>query len=646
MVKRRDFESNLLYGNSRVVGSTFEIERGEKPMDTNTYIAETIVEYAEFLKENDIDGYMQVKFFDDRAKRYLSMTVMDNIDVYTNIENVLKIIRDYSEQYLGRYGVEIQPEFSKFSILVARDEGDEDGFGKDKYNDCFYNCLIQVAEKETKPVFPTPQSLKEFLKLPRLAKITTDHIPLIEEKLKIRIRIVGEVSYTPSIESLKEIVFESRENHVVVIHDECENHASGIAIKDKPLAVYKFLNDGKALLYNGKKFTTKYSVEQIIEWKQKMKYKSPFILIECREPDDYKIKIEMKKTHYDFMFEAISLDVLSDGKYDLLKCITPKKCVLNRFYEINNILKGDKIEQDEAEWLQACHMGGLIWAKKGYRGKAYKYDYISHFTSIMRQQKFTFPIKKGTFKKITNEEFHANFEKMKYFEYGIYRVNIENYDLKLLQIKGNYATHYDLIRAKELGYKITLIEDGKHNVLSYAGANVRADGRIFKELIDELFELRKKYGNDFPMFKRLLNLLWGSLCEKTKLYKRVKNEEEYRIPTTEKILDIDLYSGYCVIKTTSKKSEFRTPFARLGPFLVARSRQILSHLIEEHYDDIVRVYIDGILSKNEINFENINKRQIENLGFGDDIGHIRYEGFNEHIIIHNASDIDGLKKFK
>lgn len=649
MVKRRDFRSNLIYGTSRIVGTTFESKRDEEPMDTKTYIAHTIVEYAEFLKENDVDGYMQVKFFDDRVKRYLSMTKFQKIEMFLSIDNVLQIIEDYSKSYSAKYGVNIQESFSKFTIMVARHKEDIEGFGKDKYNDCVYNCLIKVAEKETKPIFPTPESLKKFLNITRLAKITAEHFPLIEEKLKIRIRVVGEVSYTPSIKSVKEIVLMSYENHVVTIEEkECENYAKGIAVEGLPLAIFKYISNGKVLVYDGSKFTTKYTVDNIINMRRNVgnKDKAKFVLVECRYPDDNNIEKAMEETYYDFMLNAVTVDVLSDGKYDLLKCITPKKCVLNRFCEINNILKGDMIKQDEAEWLNACHKGGLIWAKTGYTGKSYKYDYISHYPSIMRQQKYTFPIKQGIPETLTNEEFHANFEKMKYFEYGIYRVIIEKYDCKLLKIKGNYATHYDLIRAKELGYKITLIEDGKHNVLSYAGANVRADGRIFKELIDELFELKKTYGDEIPLFKSMLNLLWGSLCERKKNYKNVKNDEVYTIPKTENLIDIDMYNGFCIVKTSEKISEFCTPFARLGPFLAARSRQILSHLIEEHYDDIVRVYVDGFLSKNPINFEHINKRQIENLGFGDDIGYIRYEGYNDHIVIKNASIIEGLKNFK
>ncbi len=67
---------------------------------------------------------------------------------------------------------------------------------------------------------------------------------------------------------------------------------------------------------------------------------------------------------------------------------------------------------------------------------------------------------------------------MKYFEFGIYRVKIYG-DYRHFPLNKEYYVHYDLERARELGYKIKLIEDGDANFLSYAGPNMRVNGTIF-----------------------------------------------------------------------------------------------------------------------------------------------------------------------
>jgi len=131
----------------------------------------------------------------------------------------------------------------------------------------------------------------------------------------------------------------------------------------------------------------------------------------------------------------------------------------------------------------------LVWAKNGYKGKSYKKDMVSTYPYILKNQKFMIPIKRDEFKKISKKEF----DKMDYYNFGIYRVKITCSDYRIFRYnKRNYYTHYDLTVAKKNGYKMELIVDDKPNCLIY-GKDCRINGDVmFKQFIDYLFPLKKK----------------------------------------------------------------------------------------------------------------------------------------------------------
>lgn len=638
MVKTLKFNDVIRNSDGKKIqGIKFSTERNEEPMDVDS-IATMFKDVVKGLNDTGFEGKIQLTVKDPETGQYKTVFKFTDVSIITDFFIDDELV-DYWGKLAARIGENPLGEYKEFYVKMISDPVTEEEFGKDKYNDCLYNCLIELAEKETKDAFPTPESLKSFLGISRIAKTKMEHIPLIEEKLKgIKLRVLGDDTYLSVKPALKEITLELSDSHLSVYKPDL-NFCSGVSEQEKPLAVYKYDKNNKVVhLYNGKNHFN-ITVEKYKDWKKKMRYNgkgsSKYMLIPCQNND-------MEKTFNDFMIDASFLEHLTDGKYDLFCSGNIKNCALARFYELNKTLKADMIEQDEAEWLSSCFMNGLIWAKKGYKGKAHKADIVSCYSSIMRQQKFCFPIKRGTFKQLTNDEF----KQLPYFAYGIYRVQIKKFDPKLLRIKGEYATHFDLTRAKELGYEIKLIQDNKPNFLDYSGANVKADGRVFQQMIDELVPLKKKYGKEFPLIKQLLNILWGALCQRRTIHVFANENNNYQLKKNENLEEIKDMGNYVIAKTSTKNKQFVTPFARLGPFLLARSRCLMSHLIEKHYDDVVRVYVDGIITTKKIVLEKVDNRKLENLGMGDDIGCLKYEGYNENIVIHNASNIEGLHEFK
>jgi hypothetical protein len=144
-------------------------------------------------------------------------------------------------------------------------------------------------------------------------------------------------------------------------------------------------------------------------------------------------------------------------------------------------------------------------------GEGNEYDINSAYPNIYMKQNFLIPLKERGFKTITQQEFEEM--KSKYFKYGIYRCRIIGADERLFDINyKNYYTHFDLTRAKELGYKIELLNESL-NFLSYDGKDKKINGcHLFEKFVKELVEMKEEYPEFKDPLKRLLNSIWGVLC--------------------------------------------------------------------------------------------------------------------------------------
>ena len=137
------------------------------------------------------------------------------------------------------------------------------------------------------------------------------------------------------------------------------------------------------------------------------------------------------------------------------------KTALTLFNHFNKTIVPEKIKQVESEWLQKSSYAALTWANK-YEGPAYAYDICSHYPALMSHKLMFFPIKEGTFHKIIDDDIKER------VPYGIYRcvIDIDENAKQLFRYNQfNYYTHIDIQVAKELGLKITMIQDDQPNQL-------------------------------------------------------------------------------------------------------------------------------------------------------------------------------------
>lgn len=528
------------------------------------------------------------------------------------------------DEYWGEDGA---PEkYAGFQVTLFKSPRNERAGGKSYKNDCLYECLDTLIPT-FRYHFPTPESLKNFLNIGRCSLINVTDIPLIEKVIKdYKINVEGE--YISTSKAKREINL-TLENEHYSIKKTNVFKARGIIKWDKKILLYRNdPNDFSYVFVTSGANIKRWSYERIKEIKSKhYKYPNPkdvqttFLAVKCPEDgEDDLIKCWDK-----YYAGAVLLKEQTNGRYNLFRSTNLADSVKRRFVELNPEIEADELGYDEAQWIEKSSIGAFIWAEKGYEGTVFEYDYVSAYASILKDKNFFLPIKKGEFKKLTDEEF----SNLPYFEYGIYRAKITVQSKLMKENKADYYTHYDLTRARELNYEIKLIQDENPNFLHYSKEKRVSGMNSFEKYIDELFTL-KKLG--FATAKQLLVMVWGVLVQQYKKSTLYTEGKELKIPDDEEIVEkIPKNKRQQVIKTVKNKEYFNTPYARLKPFILSKCRMLLSRTIESNYEYIVRVHTDGFLACKPLKFE-------KNVKLGSDIGNLKYKGSFEAYIV-SARDV-------
>ncbi|UZO18092.1 uncharacterized protein OCT59_009413 [Rhizophagus irregularis] len=137
---------------------------------------------------------------------------------------------------------------------------------------------------------------------------------------------------------------------------------------------------------------------------------------------------------------------------------------------------------------------------------------------------------------------------------------------------------YGLFRAK-------LIQDGKPNALIY-DREARIPGTvIFGEYVHFLFNIKNQGGVAGHVAKRVLNTLWGALCQRKRNYKTLTTNQTdpFKFPeghTLDSIIPVE--SDQWRFQLTNPGSPFKGEYPRIAPFLLAHERKMISELLEPY----------------------------------------------------------------
>ena len=592
------FYDKIKYRGTSVIGLNFNANKYQNRFYSRAKINEIGNKISKFLQDEGVSGKLSnALLFPFGWKSGMFNDVGENV--------ILADVQRYLEFYEEpkRYD-----KFQFYVMLKPRAEG-----GNDYNNDCLYNCL-HLYLYDRLP-WKTPEELKKYLKLKRSDKVPIDCIKKVEEKLKTyAINIRGDYIYSSTKPSNKIINLILSEEHYTIDRSVDNCKCREIAYSQKIPLLY----DRKAnICYDGKE-TMKRPKSEL-----NAKY-SKYVLV---NRDNY--KISMEEEYEEYIKTADVLYKESNGVLDLRKG-NIKTTALNLFDRFTKyLLNPEKILQDEALWISEANVGAIIYAEK-YKGQAYKYDVKSMYPSMLKNP-LKFPIKRGEFKIITTEEFNN----MKYFQMGIYKVVIEKSDdpntNKLFRFhKRHYYTHTTLEHAKLLKLKMTIIQDDNANFLYYSPDKLIGCNEVFTTYIDYLFELKEK---KVSKAKLILNILWGSLCEIDKSRLVYKN----RLINISS--DCDVYSikpddkdeNILRIVTTNQTKFYKTGFARLSPFLISKGRSMIANICYLHREHIKQIHTDGFISDTLLDIKT-----------GDNIGDLVYEGACEDVDIQHCNNVKGI----
>jgi hypothetical protein len=354
-------------------------------------------------------------------------------------------------------------------------------------------------------------------------------------------------------------------------------------------------------------------------------------------------QITMEQEYHQFIQDADELLKETNGLINMYRTGRDALTAIELAYHFlnkNRISAEPITNPKEARWIEESTIGPLLFGFP-YEGEAHVADINSSYPSIYSSQYFMIPIKEGEFMKMTSE----HFEKCdKFLPFGIYHAKIKYPDddikwRKLFKLnEKNKYTHIDVMRARKIGLKIRLNQKAKSNFLHYSKEKCLISGKkCFKEYVTLLYELRT---NEIcgKRCKSLLSTLWGALMQKNEFTKILEEDEVFEIyDETELISSIPFGNGKEKITYVNKNKMYKTNYARMKPFLLAKGRVKISEYIEPYVDHVYRCHTDSMTSDIKLP-----------LDYSTKLGGIKYDGHYPHCIIKNCSVPKGeyIKKYQ
>ena len=383
-----------------------------------------------------------------------------------------------------------------------------------------------------------------------------------------------------------------------------------IHYSDKEIYFYWITSKDVTKVYNGSETVTITTKERIEYLRNDFSY--DFLLVK------YDGKKDIKQSYRDYIENVDQVKRLTGyNLYRFSKIVN----ATNYYFMRSTQIVPENIHDYEFDYIMNSG-GGFRFSKK-YTGKAWKYDINSFYPSLLTSNILRIPIKKGTIKEIDN------LDDIKYFKYGVYNVEIIGEHPFFYFNSNNFYTHYELNYARSEG--LTIKNIGKH--LIYGKSDIVKASDIFSDYIDPLFKHKSETKN--PIFKELLNSLWGSLVQTSfrtfKICSKIENVDDniYDIIKMNPI-DDDTYE-FTLIKKHNKNS-FINNYARLKPFLLSLARvKMYGYVKKIGIDNIVFSHTDSFITTKYLT--NSTKIPFNNTK----MGYFKFEGCSNNCIVSNMN---------
>ena len=167
-----------------------------------------------------------------------------------------------------------------------------------------------------------------------------------------------------------------------------------------------------------------------------------------------------------------------------------------------------------------------------------------------------------------------------------------------------------------------MICDAKPNFLHYERKKCLVGTELFGDFVDLLFKMKK---NGVPGAKTVISVLWGALSKKDVITLFHKVDQEVIVYDGKHIHEVEpLNDNMYKVTIKTKNKLYKSPYARIAPFLMAKGRQTLSRAMKPHLKYIKRVHTDSMLSTIKLPIET-----------SDNILCLDYKGYYEQCVVEN-----------
>ena len=527
----------------------------------NTFLSELREKYP------DVDGLVSVSI--KYPQRWYSGDVSDfnsPINYFTPSDSLLDF--DDPEEY-----EKIRFQFIPFKKIA---EG-----GKDEHNDCLMNCIMKYFKNTRKWV--DPAQLKEKLGLQRDDPIPISMMSEVENIINYKdekpyaIFVSGDFSYDSIIKSSKQIHLILSKGHYS-INKESIQKCSRKAYSEKPIMIIELIDDHYNL-FDGENTIVMSRQEYGDKYNNKKDYSH--LIVRKEFTSDSRKLPNLEDAYYYYIEMADELKKESNGIFNMYKCPTIKNMALNYFYDLTKVIQPEEINNNEALWINKASSHAVTYWEK-FDGHVDVYDVNSHYPYVLQITNNMFPIKSGEYLIITEIKDKP--------EFGIYRCKITGKGKFFVFNDENHYTQADIIMARDYGFDIDLIMDGKPNFLYYSNDCLISGSTLFKKYVELLYPMKQ---NKVKGAKLLLNILWGALSE-DKIFKENKPIDSVVDLSGREITRLQYDTLVRVHYKKPTESQFRTNYGRIKPFVLAYGRSKMYFRFKKYDHLIVRMHTDSI----------------------------------------------------
>lgn len=608
--------------------------------DTFSFTRDQVTEQAHLFLDSlanlGIDGRYRYSLTTDFGFQMRSSNnIADNVDDFKNMEMIYSYtgidsttgqmvdgpdIREAKELRFNRLAIK---QF--YIVLIPKDE--YEGGEMIETNDCLYNALEDYL------TIDSASKLKKKLNIARNDKIHYKWIEYIDQHL---IKEGYGINFIHS-----HFVYFTNKTNVQLIHLKLygghyelykpKEYSSEINIYRRDfvgekiqLMVVDTINN---VSYNGK----------VYKEESQLYNKNAFTLNISKRKVDNDEKYKNLKEMYNNL-----LEVNEEVNNDLMYFQNLKDYALYTFLKYNKFDLPNIAPNTYEEYLifHKIYNGGLMHCRKNYKGYAYCVDARSFYPSLLIDKYFEIPI--STFTK-QFAKYKSDMKKL-----GFHRVIVKDTQngkyKKLVKLnRENLYTNYDIALFQELDYEVKYIEDGKPNIYMYSE---KIKSKEYFEKYIKKFDILRQRNPENMIYKLLLNILWGSLCQKVKKSNIHKLNENFKI-TSGVLTTYDLQEKCVETNTINPFGKlYKTNFGgRFACFLTSYGRYMLGRKLKSNVDSIVRIHTDGVFfnKKVDVLYESKGTNDRTNIVIGDKLGLFKEEEIDieemvnvNHIILKNV----------